>query len=130
MLFELKDEVRDKEEYISDLTEQLRKRTREESTIEKEIREKDDVIRDLEEQLAGLQRRSSTSPKKKSPKRRSPERRDQGDEVDVLFRDYLNQYECDVPLQKLGDGYYVFGTRKIYAKVMNGQLVVRVGGGY
>lgn len=130
MLFELKDEVRDKEEYISDLTEQLRKRTREESTIEKEIREKDDVIRDLEEQLAGLQRRSSPSPKKKSPKRRSPERRDQGDEVDVLFRDYLNQYECDVPLQKLGDGYYVFGTRKIYAKVMNGQLVVRVGGGY
>ena len=24
----------------------------------------------------------------------------------------------------------MFGTRKIYAKVMNGQLVVRVGGGY
>ena len=49
MLFELKDEVKDKEEFIYELGEQLRKRTREESNIEKGIREKDDVIRDLEE---------------------------------------------------------------------------------
>jgi len=35
-----------------------------------------------------------------------------------------------VPIARLGNGYYVFGTKKIYAKVNNGRLVVRVGGGY
>lgn len=35
-----------------------------------------------------------------------------------------------MPIKKLGDGYYLFGTRKIYAKILNGKLVIRVGGGY
>jgi hypothetical protein len=30
----------------------------------------------------------------------------------------------------MGDGNYLFGTRKIYAKIMNGKLVIRVGGGF
>lgn len=30
----------------------------------------------------------------------------------------------------MGNGYYMFGSRKIYAKVLNGKLVIRVGGGY
>lgn len=37
---------------------------------------------------------------------------------------------CDVPIRKIGGGYYIFGTKKIYAKIMNGKLVIRVGGGY
>jgi hypothetical protein len=35
-----------------------------------------------------------------------------------------------VPIKRLGNGYYYFGTRKIFAKIMNGKLVIRVGGGY
>lgn len=35
-----------------------------------------------------------------------------------------------MPIKRLEPGYYLFGTRKIYAKVMNNKLVVRVGGGY
>jgi hypothetical protein len=30
----------------------------------------------------------------------------------------------------MGGGYYMFGTKKIYCKIINGKLVVRVGGGY
>lgn len=30
----------------------------------------------------------------------------------------------------MGSGYYLFGTKKIYAKILNGRLVIRVGGGY
>ena len=30
----------------------------------------------------------------------------------------------------MGAGYYMFGTKKIYAKIINGKLVIRVGGGY
>ena len=43
---------------------------------------------------------------------------------------YINNFELDVPLQRLGEGQYMFGSRKIFAKIMNDKLVVRVGGGY
>lgn len=43
---------------------------------------------------------------------------------------YIKETDCKVPIGRLGDGYYVFGTKKVYAKVNNGRLVVRVGGGY
>lgn len=35
-----------------------------------------------------------------------------------------------MPIRRLEPGYYLFGTKKIYAKVLNYKLVVRVGGGY
>ena len=38
--------------------------------------------------------------------------------------------DCRVPIKRLGDGYYLFGLKKIYAKIINHKLVVRVGGGY
>lgn len=52
------------------------------------------------------------------------------DELDRMMNDYLLQYNCSVPITRMGSGYYLFGTRKIFAKIMNGKLVVRVGGGY
>jgi hypothetical protein len=51
-----------------------------------------------------------------------------GDQVDELLAKYL--INCPVPVKRLGGGFYLFGTRKIYAKILNGKLVVRVGGGY
>lgn len=53
-----------------------------------------------------------------------------GDDVDALLNEYLKLSKCDVPIKKLGGGYYIFGTKKIYAKIMNGKLVIWVGGGY
>jgi TfoX/Sxy family transcriptional regulator of competence genes len=35
-----------------------------------------------------------------------------------------------LPIKRLGGGYYMFGTKKIFCKIINGKLVVRVGGGY
>jgi len=43
---------------------------------------------------------------------------------------YINNFDLDVPMQRVGDGQYMFGSRKIFAKIMNDKLVVRVGGGY
>lgn len=54
----------------------------------------------------------------------------QGDQVDELLAKYINSMEISVPIRRLGGGFYLFGTRKIYAKVMNMKLVVRVGGGF
>ena len=53
-----------------------------------------------------------------------------GDMVDELFADYINRLNCPVPIKRLGNNQYTFGTRKIYAKIINGKLVIRVGGGY
>ena len=53
-----------------------------------------------------------------------------GDLLDEMIGNYIKQADCPVPIKKLGNGYYIFGTRKIYAKILNGKLVIRVGGGY
>ncbi len=33
-------------------------------------------------------------------------------------------------MQRLSEGKYLFGTKKIIAKIVGGVLVIRVGGGY
>ena len=53
-----------------------------------------------------------------------------GDLVDELMAKYLNDMNCPLPVKRIGDGYYMFGTKKIFAKIMQGKLVIRVGGGY
>jgi hypothetical protein len=42
----------------------------------------------------------------------------------------MNRLNCPVPIHRLGNNQYMFGTRKIFAKIINGKLVIRVGGGY
>lgn len=47
-----------------------------------------------------------------------------------MLANFLNIANCPIPIRRLGEGFYMFGTRKIYAKIINGKLVIRVGGGY
>ena len=35
-----------------------------------------------------------------------------------------------MPVKRTGQNNYMFGTKKISAKIINGRLVIRVGGGY
>ena len=56
-----------------------------------------------------------------------------GDLVDEMVGEALTEMECTLPIRRLQDGYYLFGTMKIYVKVMKGRLYVRSktgGGGY
>jgi hypothetical protein len=53
-----------------------------------------------------------------------------GDDVDRMLADWIYSNCCPIPIDRLGNGYYQFGTKKIYAKITNGKLVIRVGGGY
>ena len=53
-----------------------------------------------------------------------------GDELDALLGNWVNTHGIPVPIKRISNGYYMFGTKKIYAKVINGNLVIRVGGGY
>lgn len=53
-----------------------------------------------------------------------------GDVVDEMFAGYLNKAKIEVEVQRTSAGNYLFGTKKILAKIINGKLVIRVGGGY
>ena len=53
-----------------------------------------------------------------------------GDAVDEMFQDYMSGMNLNLRISRLGGGFYMFGTKKIYAKIMNNKLVVRVGGGF
>ena len=54
-----------------------------------------------------------------------------GDEADQLLADFLkNRLDGTLEVKRIGPGKYMFGSKKISAKVMNGKLLVRVGGGY
>eukprot|EP00826_Nyctotherus_ovalis_P037728 TRINITY_DN3468_c0_g1_i1.p1 TRINITY_DN3468_c0_g1~~TRINITY_DN3468_c0_g1_i1.p1 ORF type:complete len:961 (+),score=382.36 TRINITY_DN3468_c0_g1_i1:222-3104(+) len=55
---------------------------------------------------------------------------DNSDRVDQMFALYINAVRCPVQLKRVGDGQYIFGTKKIFAKIQNDKLVIRVGGGY
>ena len=55
---------------------------------------------------------------------------DEEDQVDQLLARYINEFQISLPIRKDRPGWYVFGTKKINAKVLNNKLVVRVGGGY
>jgi hypothetical protein len=53
-----------------------------------------------------------------------------GDAIDELFAVHMNKVSLNLPVKRLGEGSYLFGTKKILAKIINGKLVIRVGGGY
>jgi prefoldin subunit 5 len=86
--------------------------------LEKEDALRDQKIKELKEKLSG---RTTKKPDFKPKK---------GDELDEMLAAIMAKLGCTVPIKRLGEGYYLFGTRKIYAKILNGKLVVRVGGGY
>ena len=49
-----------------------------------------------------------------------------GDIVDELLAKYINSMEISVPIRRLGDGFYLFGTRKIFAKVFDILLLIGI----
>jgi len=53
-----------------------------------------------------------------------------GDMLDEMLGRYINEANCQVPIKKLGDGWYLFGTRRIFARIQVGKLIIRVGGGW
>jgi hypothetical protein len=46
-----------------------------------------------------------------------------------MIFEFKERNNCLVNIEKTAVNYYIFGTKKIYAKVMNAVLLVRVGGG-
>lgn len=53
-----------------------------------------------------------------------------GDAVDEMMHFHLAKNNVSLKVVRTGPGKYLFGTKNIMAKVINGKLVIRVGGGY
>ena len=128
---DLSQDLEDKLAQIAELERALQEREDEAGRLNSLITEKDSIIEDLEAQLRELEEARNREPTPEPPKEEAPVYKAQkGDLVDEMLAQYINVANCPVPIKRLGDGYYLFGTRKIYAKIMNGKLVIRVGGGY
>jgi len=52
-----------------------------------------------------------------------------GDLVDELAAKEINTRGTDLPILRLGDGFYLFGTRRIQVKATGGKLMVKAQGG-
>ena len=54
-----------------------------------------------------------------------------GDKIDEMFAGALNASAYwELRVVRISEGKYLFGTKKITGKILNGRLVIRVGGGY
>lgn len=129
---DLKLEIKRLEKRADQLTHLLKQKEDELDQLEEMLRDRDNVIEELERQIAERTANPQAEPKpipKPVPKKLIY-RPIKGDLVDELIAKYINDMQCPLPVKRLGDGYYLFGTKKIFAKIMNGKLVIRVGGGY
>lgn len=53
-----------------------------------------------------------------------------GDKIDELFAVHLNKAEINLPVKRVGPGKYMFGSKQILVKIVNGKLIIKVGGGF
>ena len=57
-----------------------------------------------------------------------------GDQIDIALCDFLNNYRdrefLKVRFVRENEGVYTFGTKKIFVKLLDTGLKIRVGGGY
>ena len=63
----------------------------------------------------------------KSPMKYSPVK---GDRVDEMLDRFVKKYGLKIPMRRISENKYLFGTKLVSAKIINGNLMVRVGGGY
>jgi hypothetical protein len=89
----------------------------------------------MEKELADLEERKRLEDEERRRREMQPEPRKwyiplKGDPIDEMMAKYLNECPHYVPVKRLGEGQYMYGSKKIFAKIMNGKLVIRVGGGY
>lgn len=104
-------------ERLNDLSQSVAQKIDEIEEMELLIKDKDKIIDLMNKKIRDKQSR----PVFQMPK---------GDLIDQMLGHYINQANCPVPIRKIGNGFYLFGTKKIFAKILNGKLVIRVGGGF
>ena len=52
------------------------------------------------------------------------------DPLDEMFAKYVNESGVKLEIQRLSKGKYLIGSQQTFLKIMNGHLIVRIGGGF
>lgn len=52
------------------------------------------------------------------------------DQIDKMLENFIKNNKVKVPIHRIGQSKYLFGTKLIHAQIINGVLMVRVGGGF
>ena len=133
LIEDLKEEVEEKKQLIEQLQQTLQDRENEAEKIKEMIAQSEAQIAELAEQLELANAPETPDQSAEKDKDRESDLNyvpDTSDEVDQMLAKFINLSNCPVPIKRLGGGYYLFGTKKIFAKILNGRLVIRVGGGY
>jgi len=99
---------------------------------EDEIDVIDDILRNKELEIEGLEKATGLKAPlgEVLPEPEQKYRAVRGDVVDEMLARIMNETGCLLPVRRLGNGYYMFGTKKIFCKVTASNLLVRVGGGF
>lgn len=53
-----------------------------------------------------------------------------GDKIDQMLEEFAKMYKVKVPINRINQSKYMFGLKLINAQIINGKLMVRVGGGF
>lgn len=106
--------------YIDEQEEQLKLQSQKINELEGILLEKDERITNLETLIDDIKRE------------REVYRPNKDDPIDIALSDYINtrQSALKVQFDREDHGRYNFGTKKIYVKLEQGKLLIRVGGGY
>jgi len=97
-------------------------------TREKQIEDMQGADEDYDNRITDTKSKIDRVEETKVKKRKY--RAAKGDAVDEMLANVINIKNCDIPISRVGDGHYMFGSKKIFTRIMNGKLVVRVGGGF
>ena len=107
--------------------------TKEIEELETELTDKDVLIEELKAELLRREEEARLRALENRPvlPRTTNYKCLKGDAVDELLAMFLNQLDYFVPVQRVNEGTYNFGRlMKVYMRIANGKLTVRVGGGY
>ncbi len=54
----------------------------------------------------------------------------EGDKIDEMIEAFVRDFKVKLPINRIENSKYLFGMKLFNAKIINGILMVRVGGGY
>jgi chromosome segregation ATPase len=125
-----KKELAKRDQTIADLTDKLNDAIKKLADAEERNKMNLKMIENLKEELKN---KNFTTTEEVPPLPSTEEvvyKADSGDLIDEEIARYMNKNKCPIMFRKIGEGMYMFGTKKVFAKIMNDRLVIRVGGGY
>ena len=143
MIEDTEQEILDRQQRINELEGELEESNADMADFKVDNTEKDQRIEELKQQINDLleerarleadaeaERLRYEEEVRNRPKLKVKYNPVKGDRTDEIMAQYMNNFDLDVPMIRQGEGNYLFGSRKIYAKIMNEKLVIRVGGGF